>query len=207
MTTTLERRYEERDIIAILEASEDRALGQGPNAPGGHSKIFHELIETTIGGPKHARLRSLRARLLPQPGKKKVSASSSFRNCQARAVAFALNTRGGQEALRLLSRPDCLAVVAHLNITAGGFPMLGYRAKDGTKNDEGTDFLPDPGDVLAFWRPKTGMAGGLTIKLMKTPAGELHIQTAVPTESPPPTPHAQVSWAGGGGIGVQNLPV
>lgn len=207
MTAGLDQPYDEAAIVAILDASEDRVLGQGPKAPGGHAKVFHELIETTIGGPRHARLRSLRTRLLSQPGKKKIGASSSFRNCQARAVAFALNTRGGQEALRLLSRPDCLSVVAHLNIAAGGFPMLGYRAKEGTPNAEGTDFLPEPGDVLAFWRPRTAVAGGITLKLMKTPAGGLHIQTAVPLEDPPPTPHARVEWAGGGGIAVQNLPV
>jgi hypothetical protein len=51
---------------------------------------------------------------------------SAFDGCQAKAIAFALNTKGGQTALRRLCYETALAVFAQIGISPGSFRMVSH---------------------------------------------------------------------------------
>ncbi len=206
MAIKLEPTYTEQEVSRILRESEGQlAEGEEPGGDGGHAEERHELIARGRNR-EHTTIGAMRDRMVS--GRRPPRAVGAFQNCQAKAIAFAFNTKAGQTALSWLCMDACFFVFAEFDIAAGGFRMIGFdRARleppvSGATWVVGPGGLPMPGIPV----PAIGLAGGVAMKLMKAPGKTLHIRTAFPLVNAPAPPTAELHWHAGGAL-EQELPI
>ena len=196
--------YTEDEASRILKASEEAAASSNDRGKG-HAEGLHEL--QAVGKKRaHTSLSEIEERIV---GAEKKTKSGAFDGCQAKAVAWALNTKGGQTALGYLCMDSVEHVFVSLDIRNGSFRAVNMSVDKTAKAPSGADFVVAPSGVTltGFLDPQTGPAGGISMKLMKTAGKDLHIRTAFPLATAPSPPTAQIKYAGKGGIQKQDLPV
>lgn len=183
----LVRTYTEAEIAKILKESEGEGL---PFEGGtGHAERQHELV--AVGrGREHTDVAALEQRVLDER-KKRVGA---FDGCQAKAIAWALNTVAGQTTLSLLNNSKVWYVFADISVANQNFRMKMSEA--------------DAPDIGPLTKPVTRDAtvSFVSMKLMAN-GGNLHIRTAYPLPEPPKKgARCQVFYRGGGQCD-QDLPI
>lgn len=194
--------YTEDEVSKILKESE--GVGAGDRGAG-HSEGLHEL--QAVGRKReHTTMSAIEERIV---GDERKTRSGAFDGCQAKAIAHALNTKGGQTALGFLCMDSVEFVFVKLDIRSGSFRAVNMSVDETTKAPSGADFVVAPSGVTltGFLAPQVGCAGGVAMKLMKTPQKNLHIRTAFPLADAPSPPTAQIRYTGKGGIQNQDLPV
>jgi hypothetical protein len=172
--------YTEEDVSRILRESEALQL-PGFGQPG-HAEGVHELIargtrrsHVTLAGLRHQILR-------PDEEEEGKSVNSAFWNCQARAIAQALNRTGTQAALSALANPDCWKVVLRADIAAGGFKCVIYSKLLASMTSAEQVYPVGEADLPVV---KITTAGGIVMLLGRTPHDTLYIHTAYPLEAAP----------------------
>jgi hypothetical protein len=100
-------------------------------------------------------------------------------------------------------------VFVNLDIRNGSFRYVNMSIRSTEKAPSGAGFVMAPSGVTltGFLVPQAGIAGGIAMKLMKTPQKNLHIRTAFPLTDAPAPPMAQIRYTGQGGTQNQELPV
>src|SRR5262245_52646591 len=118
----LVKKYEEKEVAAILKASE----GQGVTGDGngkGHSEALHE-IQAVGKRREHTSEDDLIERVLAERKK----AVGAFDGCQVQAVKHALNSQAGQNALMHLNGSTTKFVFAEIDVAGMQFKMKHIQA-------------------------------------------------------------------------------
>lgn len=184
--------YTEHQVSKLLKSSEDASTGDRDRGAG-HSEGLHEL--RAVGkGRASTSLSAIEERIV---GEEKKTKSGAFDGCQAAAVAFALNSKAGQTALGYLAIKEAQHVFVRVNIEAGNFRAVNMSTTDVTPVSN-VDFVVAPSGVTlgGFLNANSASAGGIAMKLMKTPGGDLHIRTAFPLNDPPARQTCQITYSG-----------
>lgn len=183
----LVRTYSEVEIAKILKESE----GEGLAFEGGtgHAEGQHELV--SVGrGREHTSVAALELRAIDER-KKRVGA---FDGCQAKAIAWALNTQAGQSTLTFLNNSNVWYVFADINVANQHFRM---KLVEADVPKIGPVSKPVTTDTLAMF---------VSMKLM-VKDGNLHIRTAYPLPDAPPNGARCQIFYRGGGQSDQDLPI
>lgn len=172
--------YTEYEVSRILKDSENTSTGAADRGHG-HSEGLHEL-SAHGRGRDHTTMDAIEDRIV---GAEKKTKSGAFDGCQAKAVAFALNTKAGQTTLGYLAMKEVDYVFATINIAAGNFRAVNMSTANTTPAPSGAAFVVAPSGVTltGFLAPQVGPAGGVAMKLMKNAEGNLHIRTAFPVDA------------------------
>jgi hypothetical protein len=205
MAIKLEPTYTEFEVARILKKSEGEVFSD--DDPGGHAEGKHEL-RPAGSGRKSTSFYDLEFRLADDPN---IAAVSAFDGCQAKAIACALNTKGGQASLRWLCYDTALAVFAQIDISHGAFRMVTYSQDDTEAPPSGARFVVGPSGKTFLGMParRVTTAKYIGIKLMKTTrlgARHLHIRTAYPIAGVLDRPTARIAYKGNLSL-LQELPV
>jgi hypothetical protein len=206
MAIKLEPTYTEFEVAKILKDSEgERVAADDANA--GHAESRHEL-KSAGRGRENVTINELLDRLAFEEN---LNTASAFNDCQAKAVAFALNRKGGQTALGWLCFRTALSVFVLIDITAGNFPMVVVSGEHTVAPPSGARFVvaPTGRTFLGMPAPQRTTAQYIGMKLMKQETARdrfLHIRTAFPLAQARPGQTARINYVGGHSL-VQTLPV
>lgn len=180
--------YTEIEVARILKDSEGQTAGGG--AGEGHAEALHEL-QAVGRGRASTSLEALSQRVLDE----RKASVGAFDGCQARAVAWALNTRAGQNTLMCLGGAKVSFVFAEIDVANQGFKM---RAACAEVPVIGPIQMPE---VLSQ------LVAMVCMKLINA-SGTLHIRTAFPRAAPSAKgEHCEVYYVKDGGIPQQNVPI
>lgn len=175
----LVRTYTEEEIGKILKQSEGTGLAHEGGT--GHAEGMHEIV--AVGrGRESTTVEALEQRALDE----RKSRVGAFDGCQAKAIAFALNSSAGQTTLSLLNNQVVWYVFADINVANQMFRMKFTEAS-----------APRIGPVS---KPVTTdrTVQFVSMKLMQSD-GNLHIRTAYPLpDAPANGARCQVFYRGGG---------
>lgn len=185
------RSYTEAEIGKILKDSENTGVGDGIGQ--GHAEGLHEVV--AVGRNRQATSADA---LVDRLFDERKGLTGAFDGCQAKAVAFALNTKAGQSTLQFLNGANVWYVFAKIDVANQHFKMV-----------EASTNAPKKGASGPLSKPVVGNphVSAVAMKLMKV-NDTLHIRTAYPMSAPPPNGQSvcTIMYAGNNSVD-QILPV
>lgn len=189
--------YTEYEVSKILRDSEGRKVVETEFGEG-HAEGLHELQaygkNRSNVTDDELNVRLIRTISKEKEGKEVKAEFGAFDGCQAKAIAYALNTRSGQTALGWLCFEECKFVFVRIDITPGNFRIVGYDSREispappgGARFFVGPTYVNSSGEssrtavvLPGLLKRIPGIAHGIAMKLMKTMDKRLHIRTAFP---------------------------
>lgn len=193
-------RYTETEVSRILKDSEGSATTTG--GATGHAEGLHELQPVGRG-----RASTSEAELSDRAVQERKETVGAFDGSQVAAIAWALNTRAGQNALMCLNGPKVAHVFVEIDVSSQRFKMKSAiaevpKAFDPVKNK--TVKAAGPMQVPVIQAQAVAV---VCMKLIPV-RGQLHIRTAFPMSAPSAKgEHAECYYVADGGMPQQDIPI
>lgn len=193
-------RYTEVEVSRILKDSEGSATDGGRST--GHAEGLHEL--QAVG---RSRASTSEAALSDRAVEERKDTVGAFDGSQVAAIAWALNTRAGQNTLMVMGGAKVSYVFVEIDVSSQHFKMKSALA------DVPKAWDPDNQRLLKASGPiqqPAILAQTVAVVCMKLipVSGQLHIRTAFPMSAPSTKgEHAECYYVRDGGMPQQAIPI